>query len=101
MSRTYLKCSTKCIKLIQFISQRNKHVLAYSTWINATVCQPAAANATQLNAMVDPTMTSTKFYLEPGFREGNEVRPKGQLTGATMVQMASSAALQILCNALV
>ena len=96
-----MKYSTKRIKLIEFISQRNKRIMADSTLINATICQPAAANATQLDATVDPTMTSTRFYLEPGFCEGNEVRSKGQLSGAATVQMASSAALQLLGDALV
>lgn len=75
--------------------------MADSTLINATICQPAAANTTQLDVMVDPTVTSTGFYLEPGFCEGSEVRSKGQWTGAAMVQTASPAALWLLCDTLV
>lgn len=33
-------------------------------------------------------MTSTRFYVAPGFCEGIEVRSKGQLTGAATVQTA-------------
>ena len=75
--------------------------MANSTLINAIDYQPAVANTTQLDAVVDPTVTSTGFYLEPGFCKGSEVRSKGQLTGAAMVQMAPSAALQLSWDTLV
>lgn len=45
---------------------------------------------------MDAAMTSPGFYVELRFFKGTQVRSKGQLTVA--VQMASSAALQLLCS---
>lgn len=50
--------------------------MADSMLINATVCQPAAANTTQLDVMVDPTVTSSGFYLEASFVRAVRSGPK-------------------------